>query len=87
MKYSSDIHTPKHNYVVINIADETVWRRNFYLVMVFEYIDSGFCLEKCLLIGLSDLSDQCSLFSQWNTISFNGCRWPDAERTEHNPEY
>ena len=24
IKYSSDIHTPKHNYEVINIADVTV---------------------------------------------------------------
>ena len=24
IKYSSDIHTPKHNYDVINIADVTV---------------------------------------------------------------
>ena len=51
IKYSSYIHTPKHNYHVINIADITVtlWHRNFYLVTVFEYIKTAvFAPKKCL---------------------------------------
>ena len=38
INYSSDIHTTKHNYDIINIADITVWGHNFYLVTVFEYV-------------------------------------------------
>ena len=62
IKYSSDIHTPKHNYDVINIADVTV---TVYDVPIFTLlpclnIDSDFCSEKmpCITYVLMPLGTQ-----------------------------
>ena len=52
IKYSSDIHSPKHNYDIKNIADITVWHCNFYSVMVFEN-RQRFLLQKMPLMVLS----------------------------------